>query len=307
MAGELDTTALAALLASPIMGQDLAELLYDPTDLRATLHEVPFSPNLGSTGVKMGLYQGDDAMASTADTSSVANTALGTGSVTLTVARQSLAYELTSLSALSVRDPSFIARLAALCVRGYVLRLTDMVVATHSGFTANTAVGVSGVDLTVDNVYSAMFALQLANVPGPWFASIHHQQYNDFQQSLRGELGAVQFRTDTQGVLRIGSPGFKGSWNNIEFISSDSVPTANGGADRDGLVYGVRAICYTVAPPATQDSMAAASMAARVEGNAVFLELDRTARAAMTAIISHSWVAVSEMEDARGVRIVTDA
>lgn len=163
-------------------------------------------------------------------------------------------------------------------------------------------------NLSVDDIYSAQYALQLQNCDGPFYCVLHGQQWNDFQASLRGEAGAVQFQAATDAQLAIKGEGFKGSWHNIEFYGDNTCPTANGGADRVGSLYARGCFGFTEAP--IDRVMPYMSKVAIPQGSKVAVEIVRGsvgALAGKTFVVGHYYPAVAELEDLRGVKIVTDA
>jgi hypothetical protein len=150
-----------------------------------------------------------------------------------------------------------------------------------------------------------MFYLNLQNNPAQLACVLHNQQINDLVDSTRGETGAFQFRSDAQGILGPTGVGFRGQLLGIQFYQSDSVPTANAGADRRGCMFSAGAFAYTMGPvdPAMQ-----VNPADIIYGDSeMFIERSRDAEDAMSSYLVNFYPGTAEQEDLRAVRITTDA
>jgi len=135
---------------------------------------------------------------------------------------------------------------------------------------------------------------------------LHPTAINDFRTSLRSESGAIQYVPATAEMLATRGPGFQGTWNGIEIWQSDSCPTINAGADRSGAMFGKGAFAYTMAPvSALQGHIPSANVL--VDAGTVIVENSRDADNGLTKAVATMYPAVSEVEDARGVEIVSDA
>jgi len=159
----------------------------------------------------------------------------------------------------------------------------------------------------VDDIYSAQFQLNSQSVPGEFACVLHPVQINDFQTSLRSETGAQQFVPATADMLALRGPGFKGSWNGINFFQSDSVTLVNSSADRSGAMFGMGCFAYTLRSwrRLLQGQLAPAEILA--DFGIGFVERDRDATNAMTTAILNMYPSVVEAEDLRGVEIISDA
>ena len=302
MANEFQYGSIGDLRATSLLHQELKFLLMDPTDLRTTLvrDDSQFG---GSAAVKVGQVSLAGAMSAPGEVTQVSNTAVTDASYTLTVAHYTLQHEVSYLAEITGGgNGADTALLARKILGSATLTLTDLV-ATLFGSLSST-VGTSAVDLDVDDVYDGQFALHNALVPGPYFCILYPQQINDFITSLRGETGAMQFQQATAEMLGLRGPGFQGRWNNIEFWSCDSVPTANAGADSCGAMYGLGAFAFTEAPVTRM--IPYIQKVAAMEGARLFIEAKTVQDYGKIRLTGHYFPAASIAEQGRGVAIITD-
>jgi hypothetical protein len=172
-----------------------------------------------------------------------------------------------------------------------------------AGATATSNVGTSGVDMSADDAYDAVYTLEIASVPGPWFADIAPRQTADLQESLRGETGPAQFIQATQDMLNIKGQGFVGRFLNVDWFHDANITTAGG--NREGFMAGYGAIEYatgTMTPLVGSGGVVIAPA-----GSPVVVEIIRDGKTGLTIPIGTAFVAVSVAEQARMVGIVTDA
>ena len=277
---------------------------------RASLHKHPSIKFMGNiTGSGSNVIQtpivgldGYDLMSSPSDGAAVSNTALTETNANITVARRALQYSISDLAALTDSVGLNVQRLAQSMVGSAQMTFQNLLCDVTDSFTST--VGTSGVDLSVDDVYSAMFTLTLASVPGPYICILHPRQLADFQSSLRAEAGPSQFVGATQEMLNIKGQGFAGMFNGVDFFVSSKVPTANAGADRAGGMFGYGAVGYAEGSPLP---ITAAGGIVAPAGTAIVVEFERDASSALTKIIGNYYVGVAKLQDSMGVSIVTDA
>ena len=298
-----DLTTNGGLVAS-VLSDLVLEQLYDPTDLTALMARIPWSPS-GSKTLDVTQDAIPGAYASQAETGAgITDSAYTTSEFSLTPALYARQYSITDLVPVagSVID---VERVAANLVAGVGLTMTDLLCALFGSL--RNSVGTSGVDLSVSDFYDAMYQLNSSNVSGPTFAAVlHPTQINDLLSSLRAEAGAVQFIDATAEMLASKGPGYKGRWLNVDIFQSDSVGTANAGADRAGAMFGQGAFAYTMADPRViQGHIPSDNIL--MANELMLLELSRDASNFKSALIGQIYPAVVEAEDARGVKIVTDA
>jgi hypothetical protein len=168
----------------------------------------------------------------------------------------------------------------------------------------SSSVGTSGVDLSVDDIFSAMFQLTLSSVPGPYVCVLHPRQMADFQSSLRAEYGATMWQPATAEMLQIRGPGLAGTWGGVEFFTSSKVPTANAGADRAGAMFGRGAVGYVEGSPFP---IVGAAGVVTPAGSPVVVEFDRIVGGGTTSILASYYLGLGILEQGRGVSIITDA
>jgi hypothetical protein len=290
-----------------VLAQEIQLKLAD----RASLHNHPSIVNFGSMAGRgsaalqvpiIGL-DGSDLLASAADGAVVANTTLTSAAATLTIGRYALRYDLTDLGGAITDSIGLNAqRLAESMVGSTLMAFQNALCDVIDGFTATA--GSTGVDMSVDDFYSAQFALTLASVSGPYIAVLHPRQLADFQSSLRAEYGATQFVLATQEMLSIKGQGFAGMFNGVDIFVSSKVPTANAGADRAGAMFGYGAVGYVEGSPFP---IVGAAGVVTPAGSPVVVEFDRIVGGGTTSILASYYLGIGKLQDAMGVSIITDA
>ena len=292
---------LAAILNQAVVQKltDSASLVSHPSILQ--LRSMNGS---GSTVVQVPVVSwGSDAMAAVAENASVSNTALTTTNANITIARQALRRQISDLAQLTATGIPLdvtIDNLAADMVAAYQKRATTMICALSSSF--STFVGSTGVDLSVTTFYSGMFALQLQSNNGPFTAILHPQQLNDLMSSLRSETGPGQYIAANQEMLLAKGQGFAGTLYGVDVFKSSFVPTANSGADYFGMMIAPGAIGLatgTAAPVMGSETV--------VPQSPIVVEFERDASNGSTIIVGSAFIGVGEIDDAKGVGILSDA
>ena len=306
MANEITTTLLGTNggLVASVLSDLVIDQLYDPTDLTSLMLRIPWSPSGSSTmDVTQDAVPGAfSAPTSEVDGSNIVNSAYTTSEFSLAPSLYARRYQLTDLLPIA-GGPVNVERVAANLVAGVGLTMTDLLCALFGSL--SNSVGTTTVDLSVSDIFDAVYQLNSSNVSGNYAAVLYPQQFNDFQNSLRAEAGAVQFAPASEQMLAAKGPGFKGSWLNIDFYQSDSVGTANGGADSAGAMFGQGCFAYTLADPRVKSGHIPAANTI-MANEALILELARDSTNFMSSIVAQCYPAVVEAEDARGVKIVTD-
>ena len=254
--------------------------------------------------VRLAGLDGYDAMSTTAaENTDVSNTSLTDSSADIAVARGALRYDESDLADLTGFDGSDITpnRLASSMVGAFEKWFNGLVATAIAGF--GTDVGSSGVDMTVDDFFDAIYTLEIADVPGPYFAMLHARQLADLQNSIRGESGVLSWLPASADMLRIKGQGFAGEYMGVGIYRNSQV-TSSGG-NRHGGMWGLGALGHCLGVPQPPAISAGRFMAF---GQApVLVEFDRDGSAATTEVIGHGYAGVSIIEDDRGVGIVTDA
>jgi hypothetical protein len=259
----------------------------------------------GSTVVQVPVVSwGANAMASVAESATVVNTALTTTNANVTIARQALRRQISDLAQLTSAGIALDVSLESIAVDmvlAYQKRVTAMIGDLASGF--STSVGSTGVDLTVANFYAAIFGLQLNSADGMFTAILHPQQINDLISSLRSETGPGQYLATSQDQVQAKGPGFRGNLFGVDvFSSANGINTANAGADRIGMMIAPGAIGVATATAAP--ILGGATIASQ---SPILVELERDASSGSTIIVGSAFVGVAELDDLRGVGILSDA
>ena len=307
MAGEILFSTLSGnARVSAVLHQTILEKLTD----KASLVNHPYILNFGNLNgsgssalqvpvVGLGGY---NAMAAVADGSAASNTAITTGAATITIARQALVRQISDLAQLTSNGPMNVTveALAEDMVGAFNKRVTAMLCGLSSGF--STSVGSTGVNLSVSTFYDAIFSLQLT-ANDSFMAILHPQQINDLVSSLRSETGPGQYLAATQEQVQAKGPGYRGSLFGVELFGSTLVPTANAGADYLGYMFSKGAVGYATGSAAPVRGAADVILPA---GTPIVVELGRSAEAGLSTIVGSAFVGVAELDDARGVGIVSD-
>ena len=304
MANEILYSGLGDLRVAEVLDMQIQLILAD----RGSFFNHPAIINLGdksglgSTASKVPLVglDGYDVMGAISEGSATSNTALTDASAVCTVARQALQYQMSDLArgtdSIGVTNHQ---RIAQSLVASGVMRLQDMLANLVDNFA--TTVGTTTLDLTLDDFVDATISLDLLSVPGPYLAMLHPRQYGDLRNALVGAGGAIQYMDATAAQLQLNGQGFKGSFLGVDICQSSKVPTANAGADRAGGMFGRGALAYATmtVPP---DPFVPA-----IYSGPFMIEFERDAAYALTKVVGNLYAGVIEVEDLRGVSIITDA
>ena len=301
MANELTTGLLVANggLESFILSDLILEILYDGTDLSSTMLRVPWESR-GGQGISVTLDAAPAAYAAEGvEPTTVANTAYTTGELQLTPARYCRAYAATDRVAMTGAAVQ-LEQMAANLAKGVGMTLTDLMTALFTGL-GNT-VGAVTTAVSVDTIFDAAFQLNNTSNFGRYTIVLRPQQMNDFRSSLRAESGAVQFREATYETLAARGPGYQGEWSNIDFWQSDSVPAS--GAGYAGCMMSFGCFAYTIADPRViQQGLNPSDIV--VANEVLLIEKSRDAALGVSRLIASMYPAVAEVEDARGVQVLS--
>lgn len=282
-------------------------ILVDLTDLFPLGVNLGDQAGRGSTSDQVSQIDLDDAMTAPGEGVAVGVTDPVTSSVSIAIARQALRRQETDLlritgaSSMFSLTPQMLAMDAA---HSIVIRRTAQVAALFSAI--GSSVGTTTVDLTVTNIYQAMFTLQSARTQPPFACVLFPEQFNNFQNSLRGEAGASAFQAVTAQMLAAKGPGYAGSWNNIEFWTSDQVPDANGGADSNGAMFARGWFGYKEASAASMLRASGSEIVPVPEFSPAFIELQRIPASGVTDAVYNYYDGVGALQDAKAVAIITD-
>ncbi len=282
----------------------LRVILHDEMSLRTTGSIL----NLGSingTGaadatIRYAGLDGLNPFAAAGEVAVVAETPFVTTSAQIAVGRCALRRDISDLAVITGLQSGDVdpMRLAQSMVGGYEQWFN--ILACNAINTLTTTVGAAGVDMTVDDFYDAMFALEIASVPGPYTALLSPDQLANFQDSLRAEGGAAQYMPATADMLQAKGQGYQGSFLSIDIYRSDKV-VIDGAGDAHGGMWGLGAMGYK-----TGTTQAPLGGFVTSPGAEIVVEFERVASAATTQIVGHGYVGLSVLEDARGVQIISD-
>jgi len=307
MAGEILYSGLGDLRLAETLSTQFMLLLADRNWLgnHPALWDAGDISGTGSTVVKIpqiGLDGYDAAAASSGETGNSANVALTDASITVTVARQTLARETSGLA--QITDPGFLTSPTWVndAFGAMNARMTNMVTALMSGFASS--VGSTGVNLSVANFLAAKATLAANNaLDSTPLAILASVQMADLMAELATTSGgAVQFLQATADLVQARGIGFQGQFLGVDLFSSNRVQTANSGADYAGGMFTRGAIVTAFGTPHVEDATQQVAI-----GGRILFERDRTARTDLTAYVSHFYYGVAEGQDLRGVAIITDA
>ena len=309
-----DEVTLATLTSNggriaKILAAQLHVNLFDSQQgLRGLMEFRPLMGPSGTLNVAKASMAYTAAAASSETSGGFSNTAFSTGNFDLTPARYGLQFQPSDLFAMTAGGgaPVTVDTLTSALLMAFDQTLAHLLTGLFSGVSGN--VGTSGADLTADNFFDAIYTLNLANNPRALAAVLHNVQVNDLVESMRGETGAIQYRSDIQGML--GNPGaaYRATILGVDVYQSDKVRTANANADRQGCMFSNGAFAYTlgdVAEIIRQQMIAPADIV--VQNPEMFIERIRDGANGLTSLLLNMYPGVAEAEDARAVKITTDA
>lgn len=281
---------------------------------RAELYKAPQFLNFGTLNgsgssalqVPVVGLAGTDLMAAVGDGSSVSNTSITASAATITIARQALRYDITDLA--TATDPLAsgmgvgVEGLANSMALAFGMRLTQMITALSSGL--SQSVGSTGVAMTVSTFFDAIYKLQLQSNDGTFAAVLAPQQINHLINSLRSETGPGQYVAATQDQIAAKGQGFRGNLFGVDLYVSSTVPTANAGADRLGMMVSTGCIGYATGTPAPIQGAGGIIIPA---GSQVVVELERSAASGLTTVVGSAFAGVAEVQDLKGVGVLSKA
>ena len=274
MANEILAASSDFLVAS-VLEMEILTKLSSLINLRGSPALVDFSPMASRGSLVLAIpLAGWDSLVMTApgEATGVSNTALDSDQITLTIARQAIQLQISDeLLVSSMGGAMNVERLAQAAASAYINRHNDLTVGLFGGVTAS--VGTSGADLTLQN-------------------------------SLRGEGGALSFSAPTAEMIAAKGKGFAGSYLGVDFWINNRVATANSGADRAGCMWSRGAFGYA---EATHPLSSLRGSVNPEVVSPVLIEFERAGTSGLNTVIASAFLGVAMVEDARAVKIVTDA
>ncbi len=274
---------------------------------RASLRNHPCFVNLGddligATGEQTILYglDGYDLMVSRTEIQSISNQAFTNAKKTVTPARFGIAYDYSDY--ISRLDPTGVInspRMAASIVGSAMMTFTNNAAKMIDDFSVTA--GTTTVAFTHDTFLAGQFKLEQALVPGPYLCILKPKQYTDWQSDLETRGGVTQWRAATEAMQILRGLGDKGFYNDINVFTSNQVQTANAGADYAGGMFGQGALGFKELPlgPAPRSAFII------MDVGPVRVEEDRSARTNETAVVGNYYHGFVELEDGRGVTLIS--
>ena len=310
MANEIVISGLGDLTLAEVLSTKFLLLLEDRNALPAhPAIQLGYQGDIaarGSNVIKVphvGIF-GYDILATGTEGSATGNTALSDGSSTLTVVQKDKEYEASDL--VRMIDATGLIRQDVFAVDAVVsvgATMLDMVANLVDNFSAT--VGASGVNATVRNFLDLITTLEVAKVVGPYLFMGHPVQWGDIRADVAtASGGAIQWNTEGNANLLNGMKGlgYKGKYLDVDVFTTTRVPTANGGADRAGGMFGAGAIIWadgTIPMESDPNQM--------VVADKILFERIRSGRAGLTGYASRKFLGFSEGLDAAGASLITDA
>jgi hypothetical protein len=306
MANELLTTSLGDILASEALSGIVEMALADRGALpnHPALIEATGLEGRGSASIKassVGL-QGYDLLASTAEGSSIANTALTDSSVNLTIGKYGKVYTASSLARIVEGTGTLGLQAFALdAVMSAASTLLYIVAQLMDNFA--TVKGTSGANASFQNFLDCITALEIAKVRGPLLSILHAQQWADIRSDVAtASGGAIQWNGGSQVMIdAMKGIGWQGQFAGVDVYTT--IHTLNDGTDVFGGMFGRGAIVYGWASPSAVDLTSDQV----VLGGKILFERSRSALADTTSYATHIYAGVVELIDLAGVTLRTDA
>jgi len=225
--------------------------------------------------------------AAVAEGTELGNTALTSASVTLTASEIGIMATITDVLEVSDIPAAHGARLKQLG-RAIGDKLDVDICALFSGF--SSAVGSTGVDITLANLLDAIYTLEVADAAGlgSLVAVLHPRQTADLRAELEADAASIYTGKSDSSITKA-MAGYFGDWFGIDIFQSTNVPTANAAADRAGGVF-VRDYALGL-----------------VQKWSAKVETMRWAPIRGYVLVATAMYGVGEIEDSAGVEVTTDA
>jgi len=308
MANEITFTGLSSAggRVASVLSALLFEKIHDPTDLRAVMTEVPWQ-QIGSDTMSVALDGAPGAFAASGSESAPgaeANSAYGSGKFDLQIARYLRKYQMSDLFGVT-GGPIDAAAVVQTLADGVGLTMTDLLCSLFGSLSQSQD---SGATLIVDNVYTAMFTLNLAgaasSAEAPFSLVISPKQMNQFRTSVRDESGALEYVS--ADILSAKGPGYQGNWSGIDIWQTDSIALVDSSAHFSAAMFAKDAFAYTMAPVRALSGAHIPAANILIDAGELMVEQSRDSDQGLTSAVASMFVGVSEAQDALGVQIKTD-
>lgn len=244
---------------------------------------------------------GADAFAPVDEGDDVDATDVNHNSVLVEVGRLSLRRDWTALSQMVYASREALINAVATDVVGGAINAFNALIAT-TGASFTTTVGTTGTVLTIAKFNAAKGTLTTAGAKGPYVAILHGRQYTDLSTELLSATGVIQWIPATVELIQAKGPGYVGTLLGVDVYVDNSVPLANSGADRAGCMFSTGGIVYAdgidITAQAVQDLP---------NGTKVTWSAKHDNVSAKTSFVGDMYVGAEVGEQARGVRVLSDA
>ena len=287
-----------------LLRSEIYEMLYDRGGLRGLMRRIRRMFPGSATQAQTKVTRGAAAAAATSEiVGGASRTGLTTSTFDLVTARYLLKMAPTDAMHLT-GGPIDVDYILGILAEALDLTLTDILTALFANISGN--VGTSGVAASLDDIYDGIYYLNLLNNPRQLAAVFHNVQINHTIESVRGEIGPGQFRTDLQAALGMPGEGWRGRILDLDVYQCDSCPTANAGADRRGCIFSGGAFAYDLDNVADMDPMVNPNDVV-LNSDELFIERSRDAENGITDFILNFYPGAAEQDDNCAVRFTTDA
>ena len=185
-------------------------------------------------------------------------------------------------------------------VTGWQLTFTGLVVALANSMT-NT-VGSTGNPITLDLIRDARDSVEVNGkslAGGNFVAVLAPQQWNMLRADIQDRGGAIERRADYDAMQRAGLSNYKGSYDGIDYWTSDQTPESSG--DYSGCMFASGAIGHLV----LEQAEATASQVRIFDAGILTLEEARDASAKTTRLIGAATIGVSILRQEIACKILS--
>ena len=236
-------------------------------------------------------------------------TALTIQNANIQAARQYIIYEISDLAGMtSMGSPNDIDpfRLARSIAGSYEARFAELTGAAAASFSATA--GANTTTLSVDDFFDAIFDLEQAGfgtgtaggAPGPYACCLAPKALTELQDSLRNETGnAISRMQSSQEMLMAKGENFAGNLFGVDVYRSALV-NQNGSSGYDNFMISPMALGFVDGIP-----MGVRGAADLMEMGKVVVEFDRHPMKASTFVVGHAYLGISIIENARGVKLLS--
>lgn len=299
-------SSMSDLRMTSMVSAEINLLLKDTANLRNTgyIQYAGSVNNLGTNAIKVRLIglNGRDSFASRTEVQAVSDTSLTDDSVTLTVSRYSLMYDISDLlnmTATNARYEPDPFALAASMAGSYDKLFAELTAAAAAG--ASNATSTSGQTMSVSTFFSGIYELEQADsyigAPGPFYSVLHPKSLTELQASLRSEQNnIISQMVATEEMIQAKGQGYVGKLFGVDCYRSSNIDS--NGTDYDNWMADAGALAYADGVPQILGAPEVMEM------DKVIVELERSGTTAITSVIGHAYLACSVINDERIVRLL---